>query len=143
MTFMKNLIVVVALAAAAVGPVAAQQTPSTNQRTLEELGAQSRERDRERLEHPEMYVAKLKAGVQEYLGCVDGAAASLDDRYSDAATVALGVRAFCAHHLEALAQMSVTDARAWGADLHGAVIQTLLARRVKLQKAKDGPRKSS
>lgn len=140
---MKALIVIAALVAAAIDPAVAQQPSSSNQRTLEELGALSRERDRERVEHPELYVAKLKAGVQEYLGCADDAAALLDDRYSDAATVALGVRAFCAPHLEALARMSVTDARTWGADLHGAVIQTLLARRVKLQKAKDGPRKSS
>lgn len=80
--------------------------------------------------------AETKAEVTKYIYCSEVAAVEMDDGISDVATVAVGIQSVCGAELQTLARISATPQATWVSSLHPHVVATILARRVKLQKAK-------
>lgn len=131
---MKNLLVSVSLLWLSAGAIA-QNAPIANSKTLEEMGADIRAQERQRIEDPAGYQAKIETGAREYIRCAGDAAVYLDDMISDVATIAVGIKSYCGAQLDTLTRVSGTPRAGWETTLYPHVVKTVLARRVKMHTA--------
>lgn len=105
-------------------------------KSLEEMGAEIRRKQKEREDNPQLARRKVEQAIAAYLQCANTASRKIDDRVSDASTVALGVRSYCAEYLEALGNESSTRPREWADTLHPRVVEITLMNRAPKRREK-------